>query len=222
MTQTGRSSQTMISSTIRHRRRLFAACLMLMLPLAGWADSLYVSDNLRVGVRDSAERNASTLTVITSGSKVELLERSGSFIKIRTSNGVEGWVKSAYFSKKKPSRLLLRETKNKLRQVESELEELRSSNNQNDPQLMQLKAEVSRLKSREIDLQQQLQQTQHSGTSSASNQSASISLRDLMSNNSRLLLSSVATLLVFLCMGFLIGVSWHKRQVTKRLGGLTL
>ena len=225
MTHTGRSSTTKVS-TVRGRRLPLLLCAALLLPMQAMASDLYVSDNLRVGVRDSAEESANTLTVITSGSQVELLDRSGSYIKVRTGNGVEGWVKSAYFSKNKPSRLLLAETQAQLRKMEKDLNELRSNKGQNnaipDAQLVELKAEISQLKSREADLQQQLQEMSENGVFAADSTSSSINLREILNANSKLLLSSIGTLLVCLCLGFLVGVSWHRRQVTKRLGGLTL
>ncbi|MDH5302008.1 MAG: TIGR04211 family SH3 domain-containing protein [Gammaproteobacteria bacterium] len=219
----GHCSKTFHWTSPAHRV-VWLLCLLMMLPISAQAQTVYVSDNLRVGVRDSAGDDANTLTIISSGSQVEILERRGSFSKVRTSNGIEGWVRSVYFESDKPARVLLSETKAKLRQLENELNQLKATKAPGAQPSEQSNDEINQLKAHEEELLQQLKEAQQANADGASGGiPADASLRDLFaSSNSKLLLTSVGTLMVFLCMGFLIGVSWHKRQVTKRLGGLSL
>jgi SH3 domain protein len=194
-----------------HRAAAASLCLLLSFPVISHAEELFVSDNLRVGVRDAANKKATTLTVVRSGNQVTVLKRKGSYIKIRTKSGVEGWVKSAYFSSKKPARALLEDVRSELKARTAELAELKSAGPKNGAQLTKLQGEVSTLAAEKQSLQQQLTQSQQQNQSLRS-----------QSNTGAIGSSTTGALLFFLCLGFLFGISWYKRQVTKRLGGLSL
>ena len=141
--------------------------------LSVFAETVYVDDTLRVGVRAKPIMNLPSLTVIRSGDKVELLSRKGGYAKIRTPNGIEGWVKNAYLSPHEPA--------------------------------------VAKLKASQTEVTQLKSNTE--------THVLSFSVRDLTKNH---LYGILGTIAVLLALGFLFGISWHKKQVTKRLGGLSI
>ena len=73
------------------KQLVLVAFLMLSIPLAG-AETVYVTDNLRIGVRPEPDNNAPPVGVVISGMKLEVLKRSDDYVKIRSSEGVEGWI----------------------------------------------------------------------------------------------------------------------------------
>lgn len=53
----------------------------------------YVNDSLRIGVRAEPNTSVAPQNVVITGMQLEVLEREGSYIKIRSDDGVEGWIK---------------------------------------------------------------------------------------------------------------------------------
>jgi len=70
---------------------------------AGFAESLFVTDRIMLGVHQEAESNSTLLTSIPSGTTVDVQDTSGEFTKVKLANGTEGWVLSSYLLKEKPA-----------------------------------------------------------------------------------------------------------------------
>lgn len=182
--------------------------------LSVFAETVYVDDTLRVGVRAKPIMNLPSLTVIRSGDKVELLSRKGGYAKIRTPNGIEGWVKNAYLSPHEPAVAKLKASQTEVTQLKSKLDELNNAIQQEQQQTNQLRQENK-------SLQQKLnrQPTNNIIQPNTETHVLSFSVRDLTKNH---LYGILGTIAVLLALGFLFGISWHKKQVTKRLGGLSI
>jgi len=199
--------------------------LICILPLSAAAETLYVSDTLRVGIRAEPNSKVPSLTVAKSGTKLELISKKGSYAKVRTASGIEGWVKSAYLSKNKPYLTKWKEAKSQLNTLESKIKELENAkSSSNAEENNQLKQTISDL---EKDNQALLEQVQSLKTRSANlnnikksdNNELTLNLKESSSN---LIYIALGVITVILVLGFLFGVSWHKKQVTKRLGGLSI
>jgi len=85
------------------------------------ADTLYVTDSLRLALYESEDTSDKPLTNLVSGTPVQLIERSGSLARVRTPAGEEGWVKASFLVPDKPARTRVAE-------LEAELAGLRSEN----------------------------------------------------------------------------------------------
>jgi len=199
--------------------------LILLLPLNTFSATLYVGDNLRVGIRPAPEANTASLLVVNTGTELELIEKKGKYIKVRSPNGVEGWVKGAYLSSNKPSSILLKQATSKIKQLEKKINAL-SKNNTNTRSTHEANAQthiITRLQSEKTQLEQQITslRTQSGNAELITQENNSLSLRFNFLNN-ELIMITLGSLIFLLSLGFLFGVSWHKHQVTKRLGGLSL
>ncbi len=92
------------------RRGPTAALLVcLSLALHAEANSLYVSDQLLVGVHESQERGSAILELLPSGTRLEVVSREGDFVRVKTPGGTSGWVDGKYLAKEKPARTFLNE-----------------------------------------------------------------------------------------------------------------
>ncbi|GEM_PF-1480499 len=89
-----------------------------LVPLAGQADTLYVTDKLYLGVYE--QKGEGQMTSITSGTALEVLDDQGAWLRARLPDGSEGWVKSKYLVDEVPAGIRLAE-------LEKELEELREA-----------------------------------------------------------------------------------------------
>jgi SH3 domain protein len=85
------------------------------------AETLYVTDSLRLALYSSEDMDDKPLSNLVSGTPVQLLERSSSLARVRTPAGEEGWVKATYLVPEKPARTRVAE-------LEAELAGLRSEN----------------------------------------------------------------------------------------------
>ncbi len=192
-------------------RRLAAALLLLLLPPLTWAETLYVADNLRVGVRATPSSKAPSLAVIATGTEVNVLKRKKQFIKVRIPNGVEGWVKSAYFSKDKPARRQLDELLQQFRQLRNELQTLQQTRQKEQARLLQLQQRLATAEQENRLLRRQDSSSPPPGKPTPA-----------QSSNYKPVVIAVLVGLGILGVGFLLGVWSHRRAVTRRLGGISL
>ena len=96
----------------------YLACLLVFCPPLVGAETAYVTDILRLGIHRAQDTSDRPFENLVSGTELEVLERVPNFARVRTGDGQEGWVKSAYLVTDKPAQLRVAE-------VEAELEHLR-------------------------------------------------------------------------------------------------
>lgn len=203
-------------------KKLFFFSILSFTSLSAIAETYYVDDTLRVGVRAQAIKSLPSLTVIRSGDKVELLSKKNDYAKIRTSNGIEGWVKSAYLSKKMPAIAKLKKTEEEVKQLQTLIADLKASNNKKgNEENASLKEKISTLENENAALQEKLRNSSSAISVNASSETQPIAI-NIESFDKNYLYMFLGAIVVLISMGFLFGVSWHKKQVTKRLGGLSI
>lgn len=100
-------------------RLLLPLCLLLATASVG-AETLYVNDVLFVTLRSGETGQHQILKTLPSGSKLELLERSDKYSRVRTTDDIEGWVLSQYLVPTPVARQRLAETENKLATTKNE------------------------------------------------------------------------------------------------------
>jgi SH3 domain protein len=84
------------------------------------ADTAYVTDLLRLGLHAAQNTSDQPFQTLVSGTELEVLERVPNFAHVRTHEGREGWVKSAYLVEEKPARLIVSETEAALDRMRAE------------------------------------------------------------------------------------------------------
>lgn len=100
------------------KRLLSSAMLALVFAATAYAETAYVTDILRLGIHRAADTSDRAFDSLVSGAPLEVLERTVNYAHVRTADGQEGWVKSAYLVSDKPAQLRVAE-------VEAELAALR-------------------------------------------------------------------------------------------------
>ena len=78
------------------QKLLIIFCLFSGISLNVFAESVYVSDNLRVGVRPEPDNGYAPVGVVTTGMKLDVLERKEGYLKVRTDTDLVGWIKDIY------------------------------------------------------------------------------------------------------------------------------
>ena len=107
---------------------VLVACLALALP-AG-AESVYVVDQLLIGVHEQKARESAILELLPSGTRLEIVKREEGFVQVKTPGGTSGWVDSKYLMSEKPARVSLAELETQHQKVKQSVatarEELKS------------------------------------------------------------------------------------------------
>jgi SH3 domain protein len=183
--------------------RIAIGLLLYLIISLGHADSVYVNDSLRVGVRTEPSNSVAPIGVVTTGMQLEVIQRQDDYVKIRTEQGLEGWIKNSYVVPEPPAMI-------KLQQLQKEYDDLRARVGKHADLIKttettnkSLSEQIQSLQSENSQLQQALLEEQQRNRESVGTY-----------------LWPILSYLLICVVGVLIGVIWHRRQAMKRLGGL--
>ena len=185
-------------------------CLLILIlfNLAGLvsAETLYINDQLRVGVRPEPNNESTPLAVVNTGDKLELIDKTSGYVQVRTKEGIEGWIKDIYTTSQIPAIVQLEEltktsggTHQKIKELKEQVGLMQNANKVLSSELEQIKNEREQLKIELIGLKN----------------------GGLRGGGSFWVYSGVAVL-VFAALSFLSGIFWFRHQAMKRLGGLRI
>jgi len=188
--------------------------LLLCWPLWAGAETAYVTDILRLGIHQLQDTSDRPFQNLVSGSELEVLDRVPNFARVRTTNGQEGWVKSAYLVTEKPAQLRVAE-------VETELERLRAELAASQAAQHKAETEAARV-SREMAANTNSADAIQDTLARLSEENASYEAR-LESYRGALPLAWVAAALVLvLVAGFIAGLWSLDTIIRKRHGGFRI
>lgn len=206
----------------------------LIVSLALWlwtspalAETLYVSDTIKISMRSGPSLDNKVLAMAVSGDALEVLNKGEEWSQVRLADGKEGWVLSRYLVPEKPFVLKFNELERKHTETLSqaapsaqELAALRQQNTRLSEELEQTRATLANLRSAHETLQRdahnvvairQERDTANNQLAEQTQQSRLLSeeLTTLArSHNVRWFLSGAGVLL----LGILIGSSIRKKR----------
>ena len=188
--------------------------LLLPLSMCVSAETAWITDKLRLNMYELPASQGNKIATLTTGTRVEIIERQRLYAKVRTPSGLVGWVKGAYLETVKPATLRLTELQARHRQVLRQLAELRQQFNQLNRETRDIRAtrmaERAKLKSaREL-----MQQYRHQANSLQ---------QKLDSMRASLPLGWVLGLITAaLLIGLILGYMLYDARLRKRHGGFRL
>jgi len=201
---------------LRLARLLPAALALLASPIAGAAPApepgsvVYVTDQLRLGLYASEAASGRPQRTLISGAKLDVLERSLQTIRVRTEDGDEGWVKTAYLVDEAPAARRIEPLEADNARLTTALETARAERQAAE----QARAELAtRLDSQSADIAR-LEELQ------SENQALEARL-DATGVRVSLPWLAAATALALL-IGAVAGYLWLDRRVRRQFGGLKL
>lgn len=97
--------------------------LWAALPVAALAETAYVTDNLRLGLHQSADTSDRAFRTLESGQELEILTRDRNYAHVQLPDGVQGYLKAAYLVFEKPAKLIVTETQAANDKLAQELED---------------------------------------------------------------------------------------------------
>lgn len=188
--------------------------LLAALPLSAAAQTVYVTDNLRLGLHEAEDTSGRPFRMLESGQEMEILSRDRNYANVRLPDATEGWVKNAYLVEEKPAKLIVAEITAERDALIAELAATRESFAAPAATIEALRAEVAQAESRIGEAQSQIDELQ------AENQGYA-GLKEQYRGS--LPLSWVAAaIIVCLIAGVLLGMWWVDRQSRNRHGGIRI
>src|SRR5204862_31635 len=115
--------------TRRLSARVLPAPLLLLCAVASpaaRAETLYVIEQLVVSVNSAPDSGGERVASVRSGDALEVLERSGDQVHVRTAGGKEGWIRASYLSAEEPLRPRLAQRTAEVAQLEEEVSGLQA------------------------------------------------------------------------------------------------
>lgn len=101
--------------------------LLALVPLTAFAETAYVTDNLRLGLHQAPDTSDRAFRYLDSGQEMEILTRDRNYANVRLPDATEGWVKAAYLVDDKPAKLIVAEITAERDALTAELEETKQS-----------------------------------------------------------------------------------------------
>lgn len=136
----------MIDMTARKTMSVFLFIFAIILTASiksVFADTRYVSDELIISVRDGQNQDDNVLGHIRTGTAVDVLEEEGRYLRIKTEDGLEGWVQAQYIISEKPNARIIEDLKNKINEQNSVSDKLLAKKKIYEIRIRELEQEVN-------------------------------------------------------------------------------
>jgi hypothetical protein len=187
------------------------SCIVLLsvfIACSGRAETVYVTDELRLGLYQDEQTQGRPFKSLVSGDALEVLERARVSIRVRTADKEEGWVKTAYVVTEEPARRRVAVLSQANLQLAEEREAASAAKATAEARVESLRRQLSAAEAgiRDLPLLEK----------------ANADLRQQLAGAGTrvplhwLLLSAGASLMI----GALAGYFWLDRRVRRRFGGI--
>ena len=113
-----------------NRKMIFAiSCIVFTVFMVGlsheaFAEVQYVSDMLIISVREGQNPEDPALGYLPSATPVDVLEETDELMRIRTDDGLEGWVRKKFIIKDKPKAIIIQELNQQIEELENNLQNI--------------------------------------------------------------------------------------------------
>jgi len=183
-------------------------------PLSAFGETVYVTDNLRLGLYEAEDTSGRPTRMLESGQAMEILSRDRNYANVRLPDASEGWVKSAYLVDDKPAKLIVAELTAERDALQTELQEVNQA-------FAEPAATIEELKNDALSFASQLAAS-NARANALEEENASIrGLREQYKGSLPLSWVAIA-LAVCLITGLLLGMWWVDRQNRIRHGGIRI
>ncbi len=183
--------------------RMFVVLTVLCVAGLVQAKTVYINDQLRVGIRSEPNNDSAPLVVVTTGDKLQLLDTNSGYAMVRTEGGIEGWIKEIYTTVNVPAIV--------------QLKTLSQAAGGADQKIKKLLEQISIMQSANQALSGELEQAKDDKNN------IQIQLLGLKNNQrSRAWMYWLAGLFIFSVGSFMGGMFLYRHLAMKRLGGLRI
>ena len=189
--------------------RILGGVVLLLIPLMGLAETVYVIDVIRVGLRPDQKSNSKPLDVVPSGTPLEVISRENKFVKARSPDGIVGWIADGWVTSEEPPRQRLAALEAEHARLQDELQKQTAAAKEIEEQYNQVANSLAKVTG-EID--------------SNVDELATLRERDAAAQEreQRLMTIGVAAVGGTALLCFFLGYATYRRKVSARFGGLSV
>ncbi len=195
--------------------------LLLLLPLSSVAETVYVTDVLKLKLRVTASNDANVVANLSSGDKLTILEKQKRYTRVKTNDGKVGWVQSWFLTDKVPSTFLVagltKEKETLVNQLANAEKKLKNFDSETAKENTQLKNSVTTL-SNKIN---NLTATRNKLEETIDSQSSRLAKYEFAEKYNINLILFIFFVFSF-AAGFACSGLWRRTQQRKRLWGYPL
>lgn len=193
-------------------RKHAVLCLLLGLTAGGaGADTVYVTDSLRLGLHAASDTSDRPFENLISGTALELLERNSSYARVRHPDGREGWVKAAFIVTEKPAAARVLELESEITGLQGAVASAKAAQQAAEHELARLRSELQATTGSAESVQETLERLQGENSAQAA---------QLESYRRALpIVWVVPALVLALVAGFFGGWWWLDASIRRRHGG---
>jgi hypothetical protein len=193
-----------------HTRAVLSLVLGLWAGGAG-AETVYVTDSLRLGLHEAADTSDRPFENLVSGTPLEVLERNPSYARVRVPDGREGWVKATFVVSEKPAAARILELEAQMAGFEAAAAAARAAQTAAEHELAALRSELKATTGSAESVQETIARLQSENGAY---------LQQLESYRYALpILWVIPAVVVALVAGFLAGLWWLDSAIRRRHGG---
>lgn len=185
---------------------LFMSLQALGAPAPG--DTIYVTDELRLGLYADEQTSGRPTRNLISGDALEVLERSLMSVQVRTEDGDVGWVKTAYVVTTEPGRRRAARLDSELAALKAQLETVSTDSASAEDRISELQAQLTEAEAGILELPTLREQN-------AELQAELDAVGSRIPGYWAVIVGVVAVLI-----GFFSGYLWLDRRVRKQFGGI--
>ncbi|MCF8040221.1 MAG: TIGR04211 family SH3 domain-containing protein [Desulfohalobiaceae bacterium] len=113
--------------------------LLVILNTPLQAKTAYVTDTIKITMRNGPSTQNKILKMLPSGTKLEVIDQASGWVKVATSDGKTGWVIEQYTMEQPPKDVVIKDLK-------QDIQELKKDNQEYQTTISELKEENSRFK----------------------------------------------------------------------------
>jgi SH3 domain protein len=150
------------------KKVLFFLLFLFFFAATAHAEVVYVTDRLLVMLR-SEQGGGEKIAKLFSDAPLQLLEKSGRYVKVRTEDGQEGWVEEQYTTTEPPKQIVITSLEVEIKRLEANLnqlakergplgEQLEKSKREHAEQVKMLEENASRLQNERDQLTTRFQE----------------------------------------------------------------
>lgn len=176
------------------------------------AETLYVVDEIRVGLRAEANSSSKIITVEPTGTPLEVIKTEGAYFLVKTDDDKQGWIHKNYTLSEKPARDRIIEVQAALDKAAGEHSTLREDHGKLMEELDKLKGERDALNDELSASRQQV--------NTLKGELAQYTASEQSDGRLKIGLSLAGAALVLFLLGMFVGFNKYKKRVTQRLGGM--
>ncbi len=196
--------------------RVLLVLILLGLFSSARAETLYVAERLRIGLRADATETGAVVKTVETGTPLEAIQRTENFVQVRDAQGTEGWAEARYLSADVPARL-------RLGKLEEELAKSRKAASDAQAQLKKSQATVAEQTARIAALEKETTDMPAPPPAAVPSPPPAPPVgKTPRDAGFTLSYAWLGISFAMLGIGFAAGVRWLRESIRKRSGGMYL